>query len=105
MGENSFLTLEKKKLLLSAKICIALCNNHRYKEHCGAIMNFEFRADDVVQMSFPKSGSVWTREILWTMTNLHQLHLAQQVHINDRVYAIHEVRSSYRRQFQPLSSE
>ncbi|KAK4323848.1 hypothetical protein Pmani_005488 [Petrolisthes manimaculis] len=53
-----------------------------------AYYNFEFRSDDVVLSSYTKSGTVWCKEILWAMTHLDQLHLADHQHIDDRNYFI-----------------
>lgn len=61
----------------------------QYRELSQAYHNFQFKSDDIVVMSYPRSGSTWTREILWAMTNLDHLHLADTQHVNTRVFPIH----------------
>lgn len=63
-----------------------------YSHLAEAYYTFEFRSNDIVLLSFVKSGSVWMKEILWNMKNLDDLHLADQVHIDDKVYFIDWVR-------------
>ncbi|XP_042886419.1 sulfotransferase 1C4-like [Penaeus japonicus] len=48
--------------------------------------NFEFRKDDVLVMTWPKCGTTWTQEIVWTMRNNPDLdHPDADVAIMDRV--------------------
>jgi len=40
---------------------------------CEEIKNFQLEDGDVVVMSFPKSGTTWAQEIIWTMINNRNL--------------------------------
>lgn len=67
-----------------------------YRQLCEAYRSFAFRSDDVVVMSYPRSGSTWTREILWAMKHIDHLHLADLHHVNKRVFPVHyDTFSSY----------
>lgn len=60
-----------------------------YRRLSHSYYNFQFRSDDIVVMAFPRSGSTWTREIVWAMTHLDHLHLADNHHVNTRVFPVH----------------
>ncbi|XP_047488187.1 sulfotransferase 1C4-like [Penaeus chinensis] len=59
-----------------------------YKRVAEKIYNFKFRTDDIVVTTFPKSGTLWTMELVWAMTNLDRINDTQKVNINDRVFMI-----------------
>lgn len=51
---------------------------------CPAVCG-QFRASDVLVMTYPKCGTTWTQEIVWTMRNNPDLnHPKTCVPINDR---------------------
>ncbi|XP_047497753.1 sulfotransferase 1C4-like [Penaeus chinensis] len=45
----------------------------RYMNLGNDYYNFEFRKDDVLIMTYPKCGTTWTQEIVWTMRNNRNL--------------------------------
>ncbi|XP_068223840.1 sulfotransferase 1C4-like [Palaemon carinicauda] len=40
-----------------------------YTQYADKIYNFEHKSSDVVIMTYPKCGTTWTQEIIWTMRN------------------------------------
>ncbi|KAK7020154.1 hypothetical protein SK128_022300 [Halocaridina rubra] len=50
--------------------------------------NFEFRHDDILVATFPKSGTVWMAEILWALSHFDEIHTMDTTHINLRSYFI-----------------
>ncbi|XP_042858264.1 sulfotransferase family cytosolic 1B member 1-like [Penaeus japonicus] len=61
---------------------------HAYSHLAEAYYNFEFRPDDVVLATYPRSGTTWTSEILWAMKNLGRLDKADEVTNSDRTIFI-----------------
>ncbi|XP_068247349.1 sulfotransferase 1A3-like [Palaemon carinicauda] len=61
---------------------------YRFLDLAKTVYNFEFRSDDIVVATFPKSGTVWTAELLWAMTHLDQLHTLDTDHISLRNFFI-----------------
>lgn len=53
-----------------------------YKDEIGT--NFTVRSDDVFSVTFPKSGSHWTQEMIWLLNNDLDYTTAEKMHIDDR---------------------
>ncbi|XP_042203819.1 sulfotransferase family cytosolic 1B member 1-like isoform X1 [Homarus americanus] len=47
--------------------------------------NFRFREEDVLVMTFPRSGTTWTQEIVWLMKHRVDVDAAQATRLDDRV--------------------
>ncbi|KAK7080296.1 hypothetical protein SK128_024222 [Halocaridina rubra] len=60
----------------------------RYANMAKKIRTFEFRSDDIIVMTYPKSGTTWLQETLWSMRHSHELHLAEKESISQRTYFI-----------------
>ncbi|ROT84724.1 estrogen sulfotransferase [Penaeus vannamei] len=58
-----------------------------YKRAAEKLYNFKYRSDDIVVTTYPKSGTLWTMELVWAMTHLDQFQLPQKKHTNERVQA------------------
>ncbi|XP_045102519.1 sulfotransferase family cytosolic 1B member 1-like isoform X2 [Portunus trituberculatus] len=75
---------------------------HLLPSHCTAFtkkyQNFKFCESDVVIATFPRSGTTWTQEIVWTMRNGLDFKTASNVSLNvrspffefDSIYAMHK---------------
>jgi len=49
-----------------------------YEKYAEAYRTFEFHPDDVLVCTFPKSGTTWTQEVVWTLRN--DSHLTNPTH-------------------------
>lgn len=56
----------------------------KYKSFTDKLENFEVFPDDVWSVSFPKSGSTWTQEMLWLLANNLDYATAQSIRLMDR---------------------
>ena len=64
------------------------------------IQNFSFRADDILIMSHPKTGSTWAQETVWLMINNLDVAKSKKIHKRLRTPAIKKVYDeNFREQF------
>ncbi|XP_068241362.1 luciferin sulfotransferase-like [Palaemon carinicauda] len=59
-----------------------------YESLANTFYNFEYSRDDVCLFTFPKSGSVWTAEIVWAMTHIEEMERALTDSLNNRVFFV-----------------
>lgn len=59
-----------------------------YKRLAEKLYNFKYRSDDIVVTTYPKSGTLWTIELVWAMTHLDQFQLPLKGHTNERVFVL-----------------
>jgi hypothetical protein len=50
----------------------------RYKNYAEKIKKFEVREDDIWLISYPKSGTTWTQEMIWLLKNNIDFEAAQK---------------------------
>lgn len=56
----------------------------KYKNYKDQIENLNVRPDDLFSISFPKSGSNWSQEMIWLLNNNLDFKTAEKVRVNDR---------------------
>ncbi len=56
----------------------------KYKNFKDALKNFEVFTDDVWSITFPKTGSTWTQEMVWLLGNNLDYSAARNVRLMDR---------------------
>lgn len=68
--------------------------NERYQKIGDKILDFNVRTDDVWVVSYPKTGTTWTQEMIWLIANDLDYKGARSVRLGDR-YTFLEVESIY----------
>lgn len=56
----------------------------KYKNYSEQIENFTVRPDDIVSLTFPKSGSSWSQEMIWLLNNNLDYKAANEIAISKR---------------------
>lgn len=56
----------------------------KYKKFKEKLSNFEVRPDDIWSITFPKSGSTWTQEMLWLLGNDLNYDTAKKIRLKER---------------------
>ncbi|XP_048507706.1 sulfotransferase 1C4 [Athalia rosae] len=57
---------------------------HRYVEQGSHFFNFKARPDDTWVVSYPRSGTTWTQELVWLICNDLDFDTARKVHLTER---------------------
>ncbi|CAH2106074.1 unnamed protein product [Euphydryas editha] len=79
-----------KKCLLGYMKPFVKCGKNGYimpgafRKHAEAIYNFQVRPDDVWVISYPRSGTTWTQEMVWLIENDLDFKTAQEKPLFDR---------------------
>lgn len=56
----------------------------KFKNYVDQIENFDVRPDDVFSLTFPKSGSHWSQEMIWLLNNNLDYEAAKEISIEFR---------------------
>lgn len=56
----------------------------KYLKYADKIYNFQARADDVWIVTYPRSGTTWTQEMIWLICNDLDYETAQRIKLNER---------------------
>ncbi|KAG4068963.1 hypothetical protein HA402_005111 [Bradysia odoriphaga] len=65
-------------------------NNHecvlaaRYQEYLPCISNYDVRSDDIWIVTYPRSGTTWTQEMVWLINNGYDYQKAQSLPLTHR---------------------
>ncbi|XP_059051507.1 sulfotransferase 1B1-like [Achroia grisella] len=79
-----------KKILIGYSSKFVKCGKHGYvmpgsfKKHAEAIYNMEVRPDDVWVITFPRSGTTWTQELIWLLKNNLDYATAKSIPLYER---------------------
>lgn len=56
----------------------------KYTDYKDRIENFDVRPDDLFSLTFPKSGSTWSQEMIWLLNNDLDFKTAEKIRISER---------------------
>ncbi|XP_073944603.1 sulfotransferase 1C4-like [Choristoneura fumiferana] len=79
-----------KKCLLGYTKSFVKCGKAGYvmpgafKKHAEAIYNLEVRPDDIWVVTFPRSGTTWTQEMVWLLENHLDYETAREKPLHER---------------------
>uniref|UniRef100_A0A0A9WPB6 Sulfotransferase 1C4 n=1 Tax=Lygus hesperus TaxID=30085 RepID=A0A0A9WPB6_LYGHE len=74
VGEDGFVVIGPKKF----------CMNENYRDHAEGFFNLEVKKDDVWIVTYPRSGTTWTHEMMWIMTHGMDFEKAKSVWHGDK---------------------
>lgn len=56
----------------------------KYKQEAESYYNFEARPDDIWVVTFPRSGTTWTQELVWLVANNLDFDTAREIPLTQR---------------------
>jgi len=106
----AFKSIGKLERFKGAEECFYSDNGYIYTDILGGpkaanyLKNFEARKDDILILSFPKTGTTWIQEIAYLIGTNLDFETAKKVHANSRVHYMERYREENPTDFSKIPS-